>query len=87
MAAGSGGSRELRPSMTARAKIFRNGGSQAVRLPKAFRFPDGQREVLVHRSGRKVIIEPADEWSDEFRETLGAWKEPIPRPRFRRSRR
>jgi antitoxin VapB len=69
--------------MTARAKIFQNGGSQAVRLPKACRFPDDQQEVLVHRSGRKVIIEPADEWSDQFRQTLGAWTEPIQRPRSR----
>src|SRR5713226_10454173 len=70
-------------AMTARAKIFRNGGSQAVRLPKACRFPDDQQEVLVHRVGRKVILEPADEWSDQFRKTLGAWKEPIERPRSR----
>jgi antitoxin VapB len=69
--------------MTARAKIFRNGGSQAVRLPKSCRFPDDQQEVLVHRSGRNLILEPADEWSDEFRRTLGAWKEPIRRPRSR----
>jgi len=70
-------------AMTARAKIFHNGGSQAVRLPKACRFPDDQKEVLVHRSGRRVILEPADEWSDQFRKTLGAWKEPIERPRSR----
>ena len=69
--------------MTARAKIIQNGRSQAVRLPKACRFPDDQQEVLVHRSGGKVIIEPADEWSDEFRKTLGAWKEPMQRPRSR----
>ena len=48
-------------NMTARAKIFHNGGSQAVRLPKAVRFPDDQREILVHRVGRRVILEPADE--------------------------
>jgi antitoxin VapB len=69
--------------MSSRAKIFSNGGSQAVRLPKACRFPDDQREVLVHRVGRRVILEPADEWSKEFLETLGAWKEEIERPRSR----
>jgi len=62
-----------------RAKVFQNGGSQAVRLPKECRFP-AQREVLVHREGRRVILEPADEWSDEFRACLGAWPEDIPRP-------
>ena len=65
---------------TKRAKIFMTGRSQAVRLPKACRFPDDQQEVLVHRVGRRVILEPADEWSDQFRKTLGAWKEPIERP-------
>ena len=31
--------------MSTRAKVFQNGGSQAVRLPKACRFPDGAGEV------------------------------------------
>jgi antitoxin VapB len=66
--------------MAERAKIFTNGGSQAVRLPKSVRFPDDQREVLVRRVGRKVILEPADEWSADFREALGAWDEDIERP-------
>jgi antitoxin VapB len=64
----------------ARAKIFTNGGSQAVRLPKSVRFPDGQAEVVVRREGRRVILEPPDEWSEEFRATLGAWNEDIERP-------
>jgi len=64
----------------ARAKIFHNGGSQAVRLPKSCRFPDDQQEVLVRRVGRRVILEPADEWSSEFLEALGSWKEKIERP-------
>ena len=63
-----------------RAKLFQNGGSQAVRLPKECRFVD-QQEVLVHREGRRVILEPADEWSDEFRECLGSTSEQMPRPR------
>lgn len=63
-----------------RAKLFQNGGSQAVRLPKACRFP-AQREVLVRREGRRVILEPADEWSDRFRACLGAWSDEIPRPK------
>lgn len=40
----------------ARAKLFWNGRSQAVRLPKEFRF-EGQ-EVSVRREGRKVVLEP-----------------------------
>jgi antitoxin VapB len=66
--------------MTVRAKLFQNGGSQAVRLPKACRFV-AQREVLVRREGRRVILEPADEWSSAFRSCLGTVPEDIPRPR------
>lgn len=62
-----------------KAKLFQNGGSQAVRLPKECRFV-AQREVLVRREGRRVILEPADEWSDEFRASLGSWNDDIPRP-------
>jgi antitoxin VapB len=40
----------------ATAKIFRNGRSQAVRLPKEFRFKG--EEVNIRRSGEKVILEP-----------------------------
>jgi antitoxin VapB len=65
--------------MPERAKIFQNGGSQAVRLPKSCRF-EGQDELVVRRVGRKVILEPADDWSSEFLACLGAWKEEIPRP-------
>lgn len=63
-----------------RAKLFPNGGSQAVRLPKECRFA-AQREVLVRREGARVILEPADEWSGKFRGCLGAWPHEIPRPK------
>ena len=66
-----------------RAKLFQNGGSQAVRLPKACRFAGLQREVLVRREGRRVILEPVDEWPAPFRASLGAWAGDIPRPRQR----
>jgi antitoxin VapB len=65
---------------TTRAKLFQNGGSQAVRLPRECRFPADQGEVLVRREGPRVILEPLDEWPEEFRASLGAWKEEIPRP-------
>jgi antitoxin VapB len=40
------------------AKIFSNGGSQAVRLPKTCRFNDS--EVLVNRIGNFVILFPKE---------------------------
>jgi len=43
------------------AKIFWSGRSQAVRLPKSFRFDVGQ--VSIKRRGAAVILEPvADNW-------------------------
>lgn len=44
--------------MADRAKLFKTGGSQAVRLPRAYRFP-GQTEVLIRREGRRVVLEGA----------------------------
>ena len=38
------------------AKLFRNGRSQAVRLPREFRF-EGD-EVNIRRVGKRVILEP-----------------------------
>ena len=47
------------------AKIFNNGGSQAVRLPKDYRFEDN--EVYINRVGNAVIITPKDDdWSSFF---------------------
>ena len=66
--------------MTVRAKLFQNGGSQAVRLPKEYRFPEDQHEVLVRRDGNRVILEPINEWPPGFADLIGAWKEPIERP-------
>jgi antitoxin VapB len=40
------------------AKLFLNGRSQAVRLPKAFRF-DGLTEVYIQRDGERIILSPA----------------------------
>ncbi len=43
------------------AKIFWSGRSQAVRLPKSFRFDVS--EVSIKRRGESVILEPvADSW-------------------------
>jgi antitoxin VapB len=67
--------------MTERAKLFKNGGSQAVRLPKDCRFPDNQREVVVRKVGRRVVLEPVDAWSEQFLACIGAWHDDIPRPK------
>lgn len=45
-----------RSDVPKRAKVFWTGRSQAVRLPKEFRFEDG--EVAIRREGDRVILEP-----------------------------
>lgn len=45
-------------------KLFKNGRSQAVRLPKGFRF-EGRKEVSIRREGQGVILEPVEEFSWE----------------------
>ncbi len=60
------------------AKLFMNGQSQAVRLPKAFRF-DGEK-VYIKRIGKAIILLPTknpwaplldslNKFSDDFMET------------------
>ena len=48
------------------AKVFQNGRSQAVRLPKAFRFKGN--EVKISKKGSKVILEPLEKttWPKGF---------------------
>lgn len=48
------------------AKLFRHGGSQAVRLPKEFRFSGP--EVAVRREGNAVVLEPIarKKWPKDF---------------------
>ncbi len=64
------------------AKLFTHGGSQAVRLPKEFRF-DGA-EVRIRKEGDRVILEPVErDWAafwaeiDQLAEAAG---EPFPDP-------
>ena len=52
-----------------------------MRLPKSVRFPKSQREVMVRKSGKRVILEPTDEWPEDFLEVLGSCPDPIERPR------
>ena len=51
-----------------RAKVFWTGRSQAVRLPQEFRFQTDT--VLVHREGARIILEPAEEWPEDYVESF-----------------
>lgn len=55
------------PSMTDTAKLFTTGRSQAVRLPKAFRFEG--REVFIRRDPRNgdvILSRRPPDWSGLF---------------------
>ena len=72
------------------AKIFQHGGSQAVRLPKAFRFNGA--EVFIEKYGENVILKPipaakfqsfaeiAQYLAEKFPDA-GEFPEPPPRPK------
>ncbi len=50
------------------AKIFMNGRSQAVRLPKDFRF--NSEEVLIRKEGDSIILSPKTQsWENFFKNT------------------
>lgn len=46
------------------AKLFTNGRSQAVRLPKEYRFDGG--EVFIKRVGDAVVLLPRHGWNTLF---------------------
>ena len=50
------------------AKLFTNGRSQAVRLPKEFRFEGDS--VVIKRVGKAVVLLPKDAPFDGFFEAL-----------------
>jgi len=67
--------------MIATAKLFQNGQSQAVRLPKEFRF-DNLKEVFIKKINGMVVLIPKsdktvwekmydnlDDFSDDFMQT------------------
>ena len=47
------------------AKLFKNGQSQAVRLPKEFRMPG--REVYIKKEGEAIVLLPKEKsWESLF---------------------
>ena len=55
------------------AKLFKNGKSQAVRLPKDFRFPN-QKEVIVKKVANGIVLIESkkdfwEKWYNSFDKT------------------
>ncbi|HEY2322505.1 MAG TPA: AbrB/MazE/SpoVT family DNA-binding domain-containing protein [Thermoanaerobaculia bacterium] len=60
------------------ARVFTTGRSQAVRLPKEFRFDTDT--VLVHREGSSVILEPVRDWPEGYVESFTGVPDDFERP-------
>ncbi|MEX1364297.1 MAG: AbrB/MazE/SpoVT family DNA-binding domain-containing protein [Nannocystaceae bacterium] len=63
---------------TKRAKVFWTGRSQAVRLPKEFRFDT--ETVLIRREGDRVVLEPVHEWPEGYAESFADFPSDVRRP-------
>ena len=50
------------------AKIFENGRSQAVRLPKEYRFKED--EVIINKIGDIVLLMPKNDEGKAFKQSL-----------------
>ena len=57
------------------AKVFENGRSQAVRLPKKFRF--NEVEVVLQKLGKAVILVPKSDVWETFMEGLNSFTDDI----------
>lgn len=60
------------------AKIFQSGNSQAVRLPKEFRF--NAREVEIYRRGNEVVLREAAQSLSQLLEDLPPWPDDFVEP-------
>jgi antitoxin VapB len=56
-----------------KAKLFRNGQSQAVRLPQEFRFKGN--EVLIKRMGNAVVLIPEQHSWDSLIQSLSCFSD------------
>ncbi len=54
--------------MTMMAKVFENGRSQAIRLPKEYRFSSD--EVMINRIGDVVLLMPKTSKWDSFMQAI-----------------
>ena len=60
----------VNPVKTDSAKVFMAGKSQAVRLPKKYRFAEGCEIVTIRKVGRDIILSPRfADWEDFWAKT------------------
>lgn len=54
-----------------RARLFRNGRNQALRIPRDFELPGD--EVVIHKEGHRLIVEPVTKPSG-LADLLASWE-------------
>jgi antitoxin VapB len=64
--------RRAPPAPRGVARVFWSGRSQAIRLPKEFRVDE--RDLLISRRGKALMLEPRSERVDEKGWPLSFWK-------------
>lgn len=64
--------------MTTTARVFKSGNSQAVRLPKAFRF--NSDEVEIYRRGEEVVLREHRPSLAELLKELAPWPDDFEPP-------
>jgi antitoxin VapB len=59
------------PPTQRRARLFRNGRNQALRIPREFELPGD--EVIIHKDGHRLIVEPLKK-PNTLAELLASWE-------------
>jgi antitoxin VapB len=57
-------------------RIFKNGRSRAVRIPKEFEFPGD--EAIISKDGDRLIIRPIEDRAARLRALLARWRKEPP---------
>lgn len=59
------------PTVERRARLFRNGRNQAVRIPREFELPGN--EVILRKDGDRLIVSPVRK-PNSLAELLASWE-------------
>lgn len=55
------------------AKVFMSGNSQAVRLPRAYRFDDSIEQLEIKKVGDSLVLTPKDKASNSWAKRVDDW--------------
>lgn len=60
-----------KPTEKRTVSLFRNGRSQAIRIPKEFELPG--EEATIQKDGKRLIVEPAPAKKKTLKELIDSW--------------